>query len=158
MAGLFPSIAPELVWGLFTRGLGLLFLITFGSLSGQVARSAGRGGGFPIARRLKRIKHDFPGIRHVLYFPSLLWISDSDAMLRLLTWTGLLGAGAAIYGGPFSHFAIVAFYVSSLSPGMAIGLIFPWDCLLFESAVLSLFLPDTHALPDLTATAAPAPA
>jgi hypothetical protein len=158
MAGLFPSLAPELVWGLYERGLGLVFLISFASLSGQVVRSAGRGGGFPIGKRLVHIAEDFPGIRRIFYFPTLLWLSSSDAMLRLLTFTGLAGACAAIYGGPFSHYGIVSCYVSYLSLDMAIGLIFPWDCLLFESAFLSLFLPETLALPDLSAVAAPAPA
>jgi len=158
MADWFPSLTPELVWGLFARGLGVVLLITFTSLSAQVVRSAGTGGGFPIAHRLARIKQDFPGVKRFFYFPTLLWVSDSDAMLRGLALAGVLGACTAIYGGPFSHAALVVCYVAYLSLDMAIGLIFPWDCLMFESTVLSLFLPATHALPDLHAVSAPAPA
>ncbi|HEX4339697.1 MAG TPA: lipase maturation factor family protein [Polyangiaceae bacterium] len=158
MAQLFPSLAPELVWGLFARGLGVVFLITFTSLSLQVVRSAGTGGGFPIAQRLARIKVDFPGVKRFLYFPTLLWISDGNGMLRTLALSGLGGSLIAIYGGPLSHVALIVCYAAYLSLDMAIGLIFPWDCLLFESSVLSLFLPETHALPDLHAVAAPAPA
>ncbi len=79
-------------------------------------------------------------------------------MLRVLCATGLLGACGAIYGGPFSRIALAVCYGSYLSLDMATGLIFPWDCLLFEGTVLSLFLPATHALPDLRAVAAPAAA
>jgi hypothetical protein len=86
MAGLFPELHPTLVWGLFARGLGLLYLVSFASLSVQVVRSAGRDGGF--SRRLERIRKDFPGFRRVLYFPTLLWLSDSDAMLRILCTAG----------------------------------------------------------------------
>ncbi|HVW27048.1 MAG TPA: lipase maturation factor family protein [Polyangiaceae bacterium] len=155
MAQLFPALSPELVWGLFTRGLGVLLLISFTSLSLQVVRSAGRGGGFPIAQRLAHIAHDFPGVRRFFYFPTLLWISSSDGMLRFIALSGLGGACVAIYGGPLSQIALIVCYVCYLSLDMAIGLIFPWDCLLFECTVLSLFLPTTHALPDLTAVSAP---
>jgi hypothetical protein len=158
MAQLFPALAPELVWGLFARGLGVLFLISFTSLSLQVVRSAGRGGGFPIAQRLERISRDFPGVRRFFYFPTLLWLSSSDGMLRLLSLGGVAGACLAIYGGPFSGAAFIVIYVCYVSLDMAIGLIFPWDCLAFESAVLAMFLPETHALPELTAVSAPAPA
>jgi hypothetical protein len=37
----FNALAPELVWGLFTRGLGLIFLISFASLAGQIVNRAG---------------------------------------------------------------------------------------------------------------------
>jgi hypothetical protein len=158
MGSSLPTLDPELVWGLFTRGLGLILLISFASLAGQVVRGAGRDGGLPITRRLSRIAQDFPTWRRFYYFPTLLWLSDSDAMLRVLTLGGMVAAGGVVYGGAHSFWALLTCYVFYLSLDMATGLIFPWDCALFEATVFALFLPATHALPELTSVAAPAPA
>ncbi len=152
------SLRPELVWGLFTRALGLVLLISFASLAGQIVLGSGRGGGLPVALRLRKIRRDFPTWRRFVYFPTLLWVNDSDAMLRALACTGLLAAAALVYGGAFSFWAILVCYVCYLSLDLAIGLIFPWDCLMFECVILALFIPPTHSLPNLSAVAAPAPA
>ncbi len=149
---------PTLIWGLFTRGLGVVFLISFISLSGQVAFGAGRIGMLPVHRRLSKIEEDFPTWRRFYYFPTLLWISRSDWMLRALTWVGILASLAVLYGGPLSFWGILTCYVCYLSLDIAMALIFPWDCLLFECTVLALLLPATHALPNLHAVSAPAPA
>jgi len=151
-------LSPAEVWGLFTRGLGVIFVISFASLAGQIVKGAGERGGMPIGRRLEKIAEDFPTFRRFFYFPTLLWISRSDLMLRLLVWVGLLAACAVVYGGPFSPYALLICYVCYLSLDMAIGLIFPWDCVLFEAAILSLFLPATLPLPEIAAVATPAPA
>ena len=75
-----------------------------------------------------------------------------------LTLIGFTAAALVIYGGPYSSWALVVCYVCYLSLDLAVGLIFPWDCLLFEATVLALFLPATLPLPELAAVAAPAPA
>jgi hypothetical protein len=154
----YQLMPATLVWGLFTRGLGLVFLISFTSLSFQIVRAAGSEGGIPIEVRLNKIKQDFPTWRRFYYFPTLLWISSGNGMLRLLVWGGLGASALVIYGGPLSVLGLVVCYVCYLSLDMAIGLIFPWDSALFEATVLALFLPPTHALPDLTSVVAPAPA
>jgi hypothetical protein len=153
-----PEPNPLLIWGLFIRGLGLVFLVTFASLSFQVRRNAGTEGGLPVTRRLARIRQDFPTWRRFYYFPSLLWLSDSDAMLTALPIVGLLASALVIYGGALSFWALLVCYVAYLSLDIAMALIFPWDSFLFECAVLSLFLPVTEELPSLNAAAAPAPA
>jgi hypothetical protein len=151
-------LEPTLIWGLFTRGLGVVFLISFVSLSGQVTFGAGRNGMLPVYRRLAKIEEDFPTWRRFYYFPTLLWVNRSDAMLRALTWVGILAALCVIYGGPLSFWGILTCYLCYLSLDIATALIFPWDCLLFECTVLALLLPATHALPNLHAVSAPAPA
>ena len=150
--------SPELVWGLFSRGLGSVFLCAFLSLAVQITAEAGQSAGVPVARKLACIARDFPGWRRFTYFPTLLWLNASDAALRALTWGGIAAAALVIYGGVLSRWSLLACYVCYLSLDVAIGLIFPWECLLFEAAVFALFLPPTHALPDLRALAAPAPA
>jgi hypothetical protein len=154
----FAALTPELVWGLYSRGLGLVFLISYTSLAGQVVHTSGRTGGFPAWRRLAKIRRDFPAWRRWLHFPTLLWLNDSDAMLRLLTWVGWISAACLIYGGPCSPWALATCYLIYVSLDLMVGLIYPWDSLLFEASVLGLFLPATHMLPDLHAIAAPPPA
>ena len=152
------ELRPEFVWGLFTRGLGLILLISFASLIGQVKLGAGRAGGLPVAIRLAKMRRDFPTWRRFYYFPTLLWLNDSDAMLQLLAAVGIASSAYVVYGGPYSFAALVSCYVAYLSLDMAVGLIFPWDSLLFEATVLGLFLPATHSLPDVSSVSAPAPA
>src|ERR1043165_8092364 len=102
MQQLLETLTPELVWGLYTRGLGLIFFVSYASLIPQILAASGRDGGFPAWRLLARIRKDFPAWRRWLHFPTLLWLNDSDAMLRLVTWVGLLASAAVIYGGPWS--------------------------------------------------------
>ena len=152
------SFDPLLVWGLFPRGLGLILFISFLSLSLQVVPAAGSKAGLgSVARRMAKYREDFPTWRRFLYFPTLLWLNDSDAMLRLLTWVGMGSAALVIYGGPYSHWAMVSCYVCYLSLDLPMGLVFPWDSLLLESTFLAMLLPQTHALPLWTATVAPTP-
>jgi hypothetical protein len=152
------SLDPLLIWGLFRRGLGIVYLVSFLSLSVQIVHGAGRVGAAPLAKRLLRMKQDFPTWRRFYYFPTLLWLSSSDAMLQALTLVGLVAAALVIYGGAVSFWALLTCYICYLSLDLAIAIIFPWDCLLFEATVLGLFLPAAHALPDWRAVAAPAPA
>ena len=148
-----------MVWGLFVRGLGVLYLISFASLSLQIVPAVGsRSGIARVSERLARLRRDFPDLRRYLYFPTLLWLNSSDLMLRVLTWGGFAAAGCVVYGGPASFWALGACYVCYLSLDFAIALIFPWDCLLFEATLLGLMLPSTLPLPELAAVAAPAPA
>jgi hypothetical protein len=152
------SLDPPLVWGLFSRGIGLILLISFASLSTQVVRSIGSTSLVPIARRLAKLREDFPTWRRFVYFPTLLWFGQPDWFLRALPLLGMLSAALVIYGGPLSVWALASCYVCYLSLDLAVSLVLPWDALLFETMVVSLFLPPTHALPNLAATAAAAPA
>lgn len=149
---------PLLVWGLFQRGLGLVYVISFLSLSSQVLPCAGERGAMPVRRALERITRDFPGPRRFLYFPTLLWLDPSDRMLRGLTLLGALSGAAVVVGGPLAPAALLGCYLCHLSLDLAMALIFPWDSVLFECTLLGLFLPATRALPELGAAALPAPA
>src|SRR5688500_17691015 len=91
---------PPLVWGLVSRGIGLVFLISFASLSWQVLPTAGARGITPIKDSLAAIAAHFPTWKRFLYFPSLLWLNQSDGFLRALPWIGMLAALGIIIGGP----------------------------------------------------------
>jgi hypothetical protein len=152
------SLDPLLVWGLFERGLGLVLLISFGSLTAQVVPAVGEHSIVPLAKRLAKLRVDFPTWKRVLYFPSLYWFGQRDAYLRAIPALGLAAAMLVIWGGPWSVAALAVCYVCYLSLDLPMGLVLPWDTLLFETMVLALFLPATHALPQLAIAHAPAAA
>jgi hypothetical protein len=156
--GDWASLDPLTVWGLFYRGIGLVYVISFLSLLGQVLPYAGERGALPVRRVLERIARDFPGRRRFLYFPTLLWLDSSDRMLRGLAVVGALSGAIVVLGGPLAPYALFGCYVCQLSLDMAMALIFPWDCLLFECTLLGLLLPATRALPELGISALPPPA
>lgn len=153
----FQLLPPELIWGLFPRLIGSVFLVSFISLLPQVAPIAGAEGSVPVRDRLEKVRNAFPWWRRVVHYPTLLWLDCSDTMLRGLVVTGLLCALAVIYGGPVGFWGLLGCYVVYISLDKPIGLIFPWDCLLFELAFLGLFLPPWSALPELGAATTPPP-
>jgi len=150
--------SPELIWGLISRGIGLVFLVSFLSLRGQVLPLAGSTGITPIRDALRAIRRDFPAPQRFLFFPTLLWLNSSDAALRALPWLGIAAASGAIVGGPFAAWALLVCFLVYLSLDRPATLIYPWDCLLFEAGFWGMFLPATRVLPALEAVSAPLPA
>ncbi|HEY2511935.1 MAG TPA: lipase maturation factor family protein [Polyangiaceae bacterium] len=151
-------LAPELVWGLLSRGIALVYFVSFASMTNQVLTIAGSRGYTPLDERLARLRRDFPTWRRFAYFPTLSWIYNSDRALASFPWLGLVAAAAAIAGGPYSPWAFLACYVLYLTLDRVLYLMFPWDSMLFEAGVFAIFLPPLHALPDVTSVAAPDPA
>ena len=151
-------VSPELVWGAFTRLVGVVYVIAFGSMFGQITALVGERGVIPIKVKLAAIAKDFPGLRRFLYFPSILWFASSDRALRILVALGAACGAGIVYGGPSSFYCFALAYVLFLSLDVALRLSFPWECVLFESGILALFLPATLPLPELAAVHAPAPA
>ena len=151
-------LRPELIWGAFTRLIGVTYLVAFASLYGQIATWIGERGITPVGHYLSAIRRDFPGIRGFLRFPSLLFLSHSDRTLRVMVGCGIAAAILVIIGGPASFWALLVCYLVFLSLDVGVGLAFPWECVLFEAGILALFLPSTSVLPELAASAAPAPA
>ena len=150
------QLRPELVWGLLPRFIGLLYVIAFGSLIPQLESLLGSRGVFPIAQRLAAAQRDTPGVRRFFQFPSVLWLSPSDRMLRVIPWLGVLCGLCILYGGPLSPWALALAWLLwlSIEPAM---LIFPWDTMLQEAGFLALFLPTHPALPRWEASMLPDP-
>jgi hypothetical protein len=136
-------LRPELVAGLLSRGLGVAFLIVFGSLYPQLVPMAGRRGLIPIHDALRAIERDFPAPRRYVYFPTLLWFSASDRALRAVGALGIFAALAIICGGPWTPFAFGACWISLISLDRAMTLIYPWDSVMFEAGFWGMFLPAT---------------
>ncbi|HVW23767.1 MAG TPA: lipase maturation factor family protein [Polyangiaceae bacterium] len=149
---------PELIWGLVSRGIGLTYFISFASLAPQVLPIAGRNGITPIAESLRAIERDFPTWKRFVYFPTLLWLGTSDALLGALPWLGMAASALVTFGGPAAPWAFAALFLIYLSLDRPVVLVYPWDCLLFEAGFWAMLLPATRSLPDLHAIAAPSPA
>ena len=152
------AVPPVWVWGLFTRLVGLVFLVSYVSLLRQVVPLVGQNGISPAARKLAQMRADFSLWRCIAYWPTLLWFGASDRALRALVWSGIAASIFVIVGGPFSFPGLCICYVAYLSLDVPIQLNFPWDAALFETAFLGLFLPPTLLLPHIEAVSAPDPA
>jgi hypothetical protein len=150
------QLRAELVWGLVPRFVGLLYAVAFASLIPQLETIIGSRGVFPIAQRLAATRRDFPGVLRFWQFPSVLWLSTHDRVLRAIPWVGALCGLCVFYGGPASLWALALAWLLWLSLEPA-GLIFPWDTMLQEVGFLALFLPVHAALPLWEATALPDP-
>jgi hypothetical protein len=152
------SIPPELIWGVFLRLLGGMYLLAIAQLYHQVLPIAGTKGISPVRRRLHKIREDYPSWRRFIYFPTLLWFSATDRALKSLIILGIGAALVVIYGGPYAGVALFICWAVYLSLDIAIGLGYPWDSLLLEAGFLALLLPSLHSLPDVSMSTAPLPA
>ncbi|MFQ5742330.1 MAG: lipase maturation factor family protein [Acidobacteriota bacterium] len=153
-----PSSAILSRW-IFLRCLGLIYLIAFASLRGQLPGLIGDHGILPAADYLVRIERQFgAGSGHFWYFPTLAWIRADDGFLQLLS-----SAGAAlsllVVIGAFTVPALVLLWVLYLSL-LTVGqdfLAFQWDILLLEVGFLTIFLAPRQLRPHLSEETPPAP-
>jgi hypothetical protein len=150
------GLPPALVWGLVPRIVGLLFVVAFLSLAPQVLGLIGSRGIAPVRQQLAEAARHFPGPRRFVRWPTVLWLSSSDGMLRALPWLGVLAGLYAAVGGPGSWCGLLLCWVVYLSLD-ACALMFPWDCLLLEAGFFALFLPEVPLLPALAASSLPLP-
>lgn len=146
----------NLLWGLFGRAVGLIYLIAFASLFGQIVGLAGELGITPVREVLRRIRIDFPSFRRFFYFPTLLWFGASDRALKFVIAAGAAAAVLAIAGGSGSPIALLVCWLCYLSLDIALDLVTPWDSLLLEAGFLAVFLSPLRSLPSIAATAPPA--
>jgi hypothetical protein len=152
----FDGLAPQLVWGLFPRLVGVIYILGFGALIPQIRVLCGSTGYIPIHDWLSRVRRDFPGLRRFFDYPTLLWLNDSEWMVRAMPVAGVLCGLGAIYGGALGFWSLLLGWMLWLSLEPA-GIIFPWDTMLMEVGFLALFLPGTEPLPGLEASALPLP-
>jgi hypothetical protein len=148
--------APELIWGLIPRFVGIIYMIAFGAIAPQLLGMIGTRGLGPIQQRLAAAKRDFPGPRRFFNFPTILWWWNSDTALRIIPWLGVAAGAFCVYGGPYAIYAHALAWLLWLSLEPA-ALIFPWDTMLQEAGFIALFLPAVEPLPSLEASALPWP-
>jgi hypothetical protein len=134
---------------LFLTLLGVVYLIAFASLAIQMTGLVGTNGILPIGELLAQARTAY-GTQAYHFFPTLLWISSSDAFLSLLCWSGVALSIVLIAG--FARVPVLillwAFYLSLTVAGQ-IFLEFQWDALLLEAGLLAcLYAPFGSAEPN----------
>lgn len=147
-------------WGLFTRAMGLVYLICLGSLLPQVGALVGRRGIMPIADQLEHIGRHLPWYRAFALTPSLLWLvvkwsRRSNFSLYLLVGSGMAAGVGIIWGGQHSPYLFMWAWWVLLSLQHGLRMHYPWDTALLESGFLAMFLPATLTLPEWAATQPP---
>lgn len=139
-------LESTLGFGLFVRLLGLLFAFQFATTAHQLLPLIGSRGVEPVRDLLAAFRRDVGVVQGVLRNPTLFWISPSDAMIRVLPWLGtacglLIFSGAAGEWNPVLFLACWFLFLSLMNSGSRTFLGFPWDLLLLECGLLSVFLP-----------------
>jgi len=124
---------------IFLRLLAAVYAIAFGSLALQITGLIGAQGISPAQQFLERVAGNFGSYRYVT-FPTIFWISASDAMLQGACIAGILCA-ALVFAGYLERAALAAAFVLYLSLSQ-VGqefLSFQWDSLLLEAGFLAIF-------------------
>lgn len=137
--GWIPEPSTAVAW-LFLRGLGLIYLAAFGSMATQILGLIGTDGILPLDQALTGIAAEYPGQQY-WRFPTLFWLSASDAMLQGVCYAGIIAALLLILN-IFTRVALCAcflLYLSVTNAGQDFTS-FQWDIFLLESGFLALFL------------------
>ena len=135
---------------LFLRFLGLIYLIAFASLAGQVNGLIGSNGILPVSQFLEAARSNY-GANAYHYFPTLSWLNPGDAFLQLLCIGGMIAALLVIMGLLTAPSLVVCwlFYLSLTIDGQ-IFLGYQWDGLLLEVGVLAILFAPFQIIPRLS--------
>ena len=123
---------------LFLRLLGVIWLLAFASLAGQIVGLVGERGIMPAERFLEWAGSIYgPEARRQL--PTLFWFGASDGALRLAAWGGAALAMLLVVGiAPLPVLILLWALYLSLSVAGQDFLSFQWDALLLETGLLAL--------------------
>ena len=123
---------------LFLRLLALVYLIAFVSLAVQITGIVGERGILPIGEFLGQV-HARYGAYAYYNWPTLAWLSPSNAWLSSLCWIGA-GASLLLIAGiaPMAMAALLWLLYLSLTVAGQLFLEFQWDILLLEAGVLAV--------------------
>jgi lipase maturation factor 1 len=121
---------------LFFRGMGLVYLLAFGSLFFQVIGLFGSHGILPISTYAERII----SVSKELSFPSIFLFFNSDTFLITATVMGVISGGLMIVGllPGITSFVSWVLYLSFVTVGQEF-MSYQWDVLLLEAGFLLLF-------------------
>ncbi|MBX3746962.1 MAG: lipase maturation factor family protein [Verrucomicrobiae bacterium] len=128
----------------FLRGLGLIYLVAFASLSWQLTGLLGENGILPAAGWMEAQRTHFADagwMTRLSQVPTLCWWNVSDPFLKGLCALGLL-LSTALVAGWVPRLALVGLWTAYLSLSV-VGqdfLSFQWDTLLLETGFLAILL------------------
>lgn len=123
---------------LFVRLVGVVYLVAFVSLAIQITGIAGEHGLLPVGEFLAQVRERY-GASAYYNWPTLLWLSPTDAWLSSLCWIGAGTSLLLIVGiAPTATAALAWLLYLSLTIGGQVFLEFQWDSLLLETGLLAI--------------------
>jgi len=132
---------------IYLRLLAAIYFVAFVSLWVQIDGLIGSGGILPAADFFRLVGERL-GVERYTYFPSLCWLSSSDAFLHVLCGAGATVAAAAVilplWAAPWP--ILWALYLSLFVAGQTF-LGFQWDILLLEAGFLAVLLAPARLTP-----------
>ncbi|MDD1611801.1 MAG: lipase maturation factor family protein [Methylococcaceae bacterium] len=130
----------SIVSWLFLRGLALIYLAAFASMSVQIEGLIGSQGILPIQPKLTEIAQFYTNDKY-LEFPTLFWFAASDRALRLVCYAGI-AASVLLLLNVLLLPALILCYLLYLSVTVAGQdfLSFQWDVFLLEAGFMGIFL------------------
>lgn len=140
---------------LFLKGLALVYLVAFWSAWLQVSGLVGSQGILPVTPYLDAIAAQL-GSERLLYFPTLCWLSSSDAMLHALCISGMI-ASFLVLAGVMAPLALIWQWMAYLSLCVVsrVFLGYQWDNLLLEVGLLAIFFAPWQIRPTRALEARP---
>jgi len=151
----FFSLLTRLLWGqdpgppsyflvraVFTRGLGLVYLLAFLSLGSQIEGLLGGSGILPASTTMQMAERSLGEVswRNVLAEPTLCWWGSSDGALKLQCTAGVVLSLLVILGlGQAPCLLLLWGLYLSMSTVGDIFLGYQWDALLLETGLLAIF-------------------
>jgi lipase maturation factor 1 len=123
---------------LFLRLIGVVYLIAFVSLAVQITGLVGERGILPIGEFLAQVHARYGGSAYYNW-PTLAWLSSSDAWLSSLCWGGAAASLLLIAGiVPTATAAVLWLLYLSVTVAGQLFLEFQWDSLLLETGLLTV--------------------
>ncbi len=149
-----------LVRWLFLRSLGLIYLIAFVSLWGQIGALVGGNGILPATTTMERMAQyadvQKVGLDRFRQFPTLCWFGAGDTSLKLQCAAGTLLAVLLIGGvAPAPCLFLLWLVYLSLATVCREFLGFQWDILLLQVGFLAIFFAPLQLRPGLSREAPP---
>ncbi len=150
------SVEPStysLVRSVFVRSLALIYLTAFVSVWTQISGLIGSNGILPAGETMETVRRQtesagIVGLARFHVFPTLCWMSASDAALRAQCATGTLLAILLFAGiAPAPCLFLLWLIYLSLSTICREFLSFQWDILLLETGFLAIFFSPLVYLP-----------
>ncbi len=135
---LFPSSFQYTV-SLFLKGLGLVYILAFGSLLSQIEGLYGSQGILPISILMEYLSQNQGSF---WTFPTMFWLSDSDGMILSLPILGLCCGLFMVISQKYIRFWVFlawVLYLSIVNSGR-VFMSFQWDILLLEVGFLAILV------------------
>ncbi|MGJ0515733.1 MAG: lipase maturation factor family protein [Methylomicrobium sp.] len=132
--------AYTLVSWIFLRGLALIYLAAFASMSVQIEGLIGSHGILPIQAKLAETAQ-FYGNAKYWELPTLFWLDASDQALKLACYAGMVSAALLLLNALLRPALILCYllYLSVTVAGQNF-LAFQWDVFLLEAGFIGIFL------------------